>query len=199
MRTVLIASIVAGHGEVASVPILLRRIATEMLVDVWFEPLTPIRQRQDRLSSNKENTLVKAVRLAYQKLTLAQPTEHEKLILVLIDAETELPCVVAPRISSVAQQCGVTCPVVCIIANVEFETWFVAAAESLGDYINLSGQVPPDPENNRSGKGWIASRFLPGRYSETVDQPRLTAKMDMRMCRQRSPSFDKLCRELTKA
>jgi hypothetical protein len=35
-------------------------------------------------------------------------------------------------------------------------------------------------------------------YAETVDQPRLTAAMDLQMCRERSKSFDKLCRELEK-
>ena len=42
---------------------------------------------------------------------------------------------------------------------------------------------------------WVADRFK-GHYSETVDQPALTAKMDLDLCRERSPSFDKLCREL---
>lgn len=34
------------------------------------------------------------------------------------------------------------------------------------------------------------------RYSETADQPKLTHSMDLMMTRDRSPSFDKLCREI---
>lgn len=34
------------------------------------------------------------------------------------------------------------------------------------------------------------------KYSETQDQPRMTAQMDLALCRRRCPSFDKLCREL---
>jgi predicted ATPase len=36
------------------------------------------------------------------------------------------------------------------------------------------------------------------KYSETIDQPAMTADMDLSLCRRRSPSFDKLCRELEK-
>jgi hypothetical protein len=87
---------------------------------------------------------------------------------------------------------------VCVVANVEYETWFVAAAESLTRYLNLAGDkmLPSDPERLRLGKGWIKAR-LPA-YSETVDQPKFSAVMDLRLCRRHSPSFDKLCRELEK-
>jgi len=39
---------------------------------------------------------------------------------------------------------------------------------------------------------------LHGRYAETIDQVRLTTAMDLNLCRSRSKSFDKLCRELEK-
>ena len=34
------------------------------------------------------------------------------------------------------------------------------------------------------------------KYSESIDQAKLTAHMDLSLCRTRAPSFDKLCREL---
>jgi hypothetical protein len=196
VRVIRVASVVAGHGEVASVPILLQRIGTELLSDVWLEALKPIRQPQQRLSSNKDDALLKAIGLAHQKLTLGQKSDAEKLILVLIDAEEELPCVAGPRITKIAASSGCNCPIVSVVANYEFETWFVAAAASLGAYLDCDDQFPKDPERQRCGKGWIASRFRRGRYSETVDQPRLTAAMDLSLCRNNSSSFDKLCREL---
>jgi hypothetical protein len=45
-------------------------------------------------------------------------------------------------------------------------------------------------------KAWIEQRFKGTRYSETQDQPAMTLVMDLNLCRTRSPSFDKLCREL---
>jgi hypothetical protein len=81
---------------------------------------------------------------------------------------------------------------------VEYETWFVAAAESLGQYLELSSDeaIPDDPEGARFGKGWIEHRFKGPKYSPTLDQPAMTARMDLEQCRRRSASFDKLCRDL---
>jgi hypothetical protein len=84
------------------------------------------------------------------------------------------------------------------VANVEYETWFVAAAESLGKYLQLrpAESVPDAPEDQRCGKKWVETRFRGPKYSETQDQPAMTAAMDFSQARSRSPSFDKLCREL---
>jgi hypothetical protein len=88
--------------------------------------------------------------------------------------------------------------VICVVANIEYETWFVAAAESLCDFLNesIAVDISNDPETQRQGKGWIERHFSGVKYSETQDQPAMTAKMDLAICRKRSPSFDKLCREL---
>jgi hypothetical protein len=83
-----------------------------------------------------------------------------------------------------------------VVANLEYETWFVGAAESLSDFIDVPAHVPDSPETERCRKGWVEQRTKSGRYSETIDQPRFTARMDLIACRRRCPSFDKLCREL---
>jgi hypothetical protein len=77
-----------------------------------------------------------------------------------------------------------------------FETWIVAAASSLAGVNGLPDPLttPQDPEGKGLGKAWLKKQ-LPRKYSETVDQPRFVAKMDMMLCSQNSPSFDKLCRE----
>jgi len=46
----------------------------------------------------------------------------------------------------------------------------------------------------RDAKGWLHAR-MPKGYSETVDQPALAAVFDLTAAR-RSPSFDKLIRDL---
>ncbi|HEU5118811.1 MAG TPA: DUF4276 family protein, partial [Isosphaeraceae bacterium] len=89
--------------------------------------------------------------------------------------------------------------VACVLANPEYETWFVAAAESLRAYLRLADDetIPDDPEALRMRKAWISQRFPgPLHYQETRDQPSMTRAMDLSLCRSRSASFDKLCREL---
>jgi len=78
-----------------------------------------------------------------------------------------------------------------------FEVWFAAAASSLAGVNGLPAELetPNDPEGNGVGKGWL-KKLLFRKYSETIDQPRFAAKIDLNLCRQNSPSFDKLCREL---
>jgi hypothetical protein len=86
----------------------------------------------------------------------------------------------------------------CVLANVEYETWFAAAAESLTKYLDLPAgfTASESPEDARHGKAWVKHYFRGTKYSETQDQPGMTAAMDLALCRRRSPSFDKLCREL---
>ncbi|MBC8873557.1 MAG: DUF4276 family protein [Planctomycetes bacterium] len=199
MSRLRVASIVEGHGEVSSVPILLDRIWREVIHGEYVDILRPpIRQPRDRLAHNKNDALVKAVGLAAAKLNAAAESEDPEVILVLIDADKDLPCVLGPQLLRIAQDARKDKAIACVTANVEYETWFAAAAGSLTEYLDLSEdeQLPTDPEARRLGKGWIERRFKGVKYSETVDQPRLTAKMDLRDCRQHSPSFDKLCREL---
>ena len=192
------AAIVEGHGEVASLPILLQRLWTDLIHGEYIEVLRPpIRQPRDRLARNKDDSLVRAVGLAAAKLADPSLAADPELILILIDADDDLPCELAPELLEIARESRRDKNISCVIANVEYETWFVASAASLLRFIELgTEEAPENPESKRLGKGWIEKRFKGAKYSETVDQPKLTAHMDLQMCRDRSPSFDKLCRDL---
>lgn len=191
-----LACIVEGDGDVAAAPVLLRRIASELL----GLPLTfvsrPNRQPRGRLVSPQFPALGKALDLAALQLSYAHAPDAVDLILVLIDADDDLPCLLGPELLGRAVGHRADQNIACVLANAEFETWFVAAAESLAKYLNLQADEPPqDPESLQLKKKWIADRFK-GSYRETVDQPKLAAALDLKLCRNRSPSFDKLCREL---
>ena len=57
---------------------------------------------------------------------------------------------------------------------------------------------PPDPEAIRGAKEWIARHMTQGNtYSETLDQPALTALFDPIQAAARSDSFAKCHREIT--
>lgn len=195
MSRLRIQPIVEGHGEDAAIPLLLRRIWTELLGGDYVEVLKPIRGKRFKLVQPQE--LGRMVDLAASKLRKAGPGAPS-MILILLDADEDAPCRLGPHLLRLAREHRGDVDISCVLANVEYETWFAATAPSLTDYLDLAGEtaVPAKPEEARLGKAWIQKRFRGPKYSETVDQPSMTSAMDLALCRSRSPSFDKLCREL---
>ncbi len=196
MKQLRVAAIVEGHGEYESIRLLLTRIWHEILGGECIDVLQPIRQKRHQLA--KQDGLEKAVRLAALKLANATGVSMPAAILILVDADEDLPCRLAPELLGWAKAARSDIDIFCIVANVTYETWFIAAAESLRGYLRLPDDMAifDTPEQQRLGKGWIERNFQGAKYSETQDQPSMTAKMNLTMCRARSPSFDKLCREL---
>lgn len=193
MNEVRIAAIVEGHGECEAVPILVRRIASE--IDPGFVPcvLHLLRVPASRLV--KAGELERSVELAARKLQGPGGT----IIMVDCDWPGGCPKREAPPLLDRATKVRPAMPVCVILANPEYEAWFVAAAESLQGERGLSERLasPPDPESIRDAKGWL-SQWMKGAagYSETRDQPALTSIFDMSMARQRADSFDKCYRDI---
>lgn len=191
-----IATIVEGDGEVVAVPILLRRLIPHLCADAFAEILRPIRQPRDRLVYNKDECLKNSILLAAAKLKQLKFRDSASLILVLCDADEDCVKTLAEQMGAVASEAASQHSVSTILAVREYETWFVGAAESLERFLQLTGDIPENPEQSGSKKRWIEDRFKGTKYSETVDQARMTATMDLTRCRLRCPSFDKLCRDL---
>ena len=192
-----IVPIVEGHGEQRAVRILLDRIWRELIHGDYIDVLTPIRQRKAALTG-KPPALSRALDLAMGKLANPDLKPTPAIILILVDADKDLPCRLGPELLQLARSTRSDADIACVIANIEYESWFVAAAESLKDYLEFQPNdvLPVNPEQNRLGKAWISRRFRGVKYSETVDQPKLTARMDLVEARAHSASFDRLCREL---
>jgi hypothetical protein len=189
--------VVEGHGEQSAARDLLTRTWTEIAGGEYAHVLQPMRISRGALL-NRANELEKAIQLAALQLIDASRGDAS-LILILIDAEDDCRAgdPLGPRLLIRAKQARADFDIACVIANVMYETWFVAAAKSLEHYLRLDGvDVPVDPETSRCGKSWIKRYMKNGVYKETVDQARLTAKMDLALCRSHSRSFDKLCRDL---
>ena len=196
MTRLRVLPIVEGHGDDASIRILLERLWREIAGGSFIDVLRPIRRPKSKLI--QENELRNAIDLAALKLRHATADGCRELILVLLDADEDLPCVRGPALKTVAAL-RPDRDILVALANVEYETWFVAAAESLTEFMDFDpGEVPDHPEQSRCGKAWIERHFRRHRYSPTQDQPAMTRKVDLNLCRQRSPSFDRLCRELAK-
>lgn len=189
-----VVPIVEGHGDVAAVPVLLRRCAEHFYSTVTVDVLTPVGQPRDRLVKNKDECLVRSVQLAQAKLIQHQVPESMSWILVIVDADDDCAATLGPAMLKAVASAGVTIPVSVTLAVREFETWLVGGANTLTDQLRETD--PPDaPEASGARKGWIEKRIRTPKYSETVDQPRLAAAFDLGRCRKTCPSFDKLCRE----
>lgn len=192
MSGVRIAAIVEGHGECGAVPVLIRRIAQE--IDAGFVPtvLPPLRVPASRLL--KAGEIERSVELAARKL------QGFGGIVVIVDCDWDGGCPAreGPTLLRRARQARADYPVSVVLAKKEYESWFLAAAESLRGRRGLPETLerPPDPESIRDAKGWLTDRMPIGAgYSETDDQPALTAVFDMTTAR-RADSFDKCFREL---
>lgn len=183
-----IASVVEGHGEVAAVPILLRRIAAWVGFDQELVLTPPLRVH--RSSIVKEGELERAIELS------ARRAGDDGGILVLLDADSDPACKLGPSLLARATRVRSDRRIGVVCAVQEYEAWFLAAAESLRGERTLPTDLtaPPDPEAVRNAKAWLDARMATG-YSETLEQPKLTARIDLMRARE-APSFDKLLREV---
>jgi hypothetical protein len=185
-----IRCIVEGEGDVRATPELVRRIAFE--VDPGITIHTPRPFRVSRSAIIKAGELERVVVRA--TLAVARPTG----ILILLDSDEDCPAQLGPDLLARARAAARRLPVTVILAKIEFEAWFLAAAESLAGKRDLPPRLPApaDPEAIRDAKGWL-SRQMPRRriYRETLDQPAFASLFDLQAAR-RADSFDKCYREV---
>lgn len=180
--------IVEGHGEVVAVPLLVRRVLRELAPGLHPILLPPHRVKRGQLV--KEEDFQHAVDMVARKV------DRDGRILVLLDADDDLPCVLGPRLLQWARSCRPDRKISVVVARREYEAWFLAAASSLRGKRGLPEDIepPPAPESIRDAKRWLGDRMEEG-YTETLDQPALTEALDLAEAR-RSDSFDKLFREI---
>jgi hypothetical protein len=186
-----VTCIVEGHGEVESLPILVRRIHADAQT-----PWAPDIRRNDVIRVPRSRLLrpeefERTVELA------ARRAGADGAVLVLLDADDDLPCVLAPELLRRAHTVRATLSIAVVLAKREYEAWFLAAARSLGGHIGLPTDldIPADPEAIRDAKGWLRGRTGPRGYRPPVDQPKLTAAMSLTAARS-ARSFDKLWRDV---
>ena len=182
--------VVEGKGEDQALPLLVRRICHDLLYVFTVSTTRPVRITKSKLVRPGE--LERAIRLARIANGMDGP------VLVVLDADDDCPAELGPslkrRARAVAQDCGLSI----VIPKYEFETWFLACAQSLSGCQGLREglSAPPDPTAVRGAKEWLSRHMPPGRkYSPTVDQAALVAHMNLTAARS-CGSFDRLCREI---
>jgi hypothetical protein len=189
-----IACIVEGRGEVAAVPILLRRIAYSAVgADVGVPQ--PMRLNRNKMLVDDE--LTRFARFA------ASTAGSNGSLLVLADADDDCPVDLAQ--SRLAVLSSLELPHSVVFAQCEFESWFLAAAESLSGKRGMLPDLvsPARPEEVSNPKKWLERHHRDNQtgmkrwcYSETTDQPGFAHYMDIDAAR-RCASFDKFVRSVT--
>ncbi|MEW6747915.1 MAG: DUF4276 family protein [Planctomycetota bacterium] len=183
-----IACIVEGHGDVASVPVMVRRIATEIDCQT-VEVLRPIRVKRTQVVRPGE--LERAVELGAGKLG------HVGGILVLLDADQDPPCQLGPSLLERIRSRQANLLATVVLAQSEKEAWFIASIESLRGKRGIppTACAPENPEEIRGAKEWLG-RLRGYPYRETIDQPAFAASFDMTLAALRSASFARFRREV---
>ena len=194
MMWVRLSAIVSGHGEVEAVPVLIQRIARQVLPGAVVD-LDPV-LRVPEAHLLKEGELERQVERAARKM------RGRGGILVLIDCDREGGCPAreGPALTHRARCARSDMEISVVLAKKEYEAWFIAAAESLRGQCGLSQDLvgDPNPENIRGAKEWLSKRMPRNRrYAETTDQATLTGVFDMQAAR-RTDSFDKCYREIVR-
>lgn len=186
-----VISIVEGYGEVTAVPQLLRKILHEH--HGCYELEIPEAMRRSRAELAKADSLVRAVRIARGEKGCAG-------ILVLFDEDDDCAVALGERLQTTVEDNISDVPVYIVLAVKEYESWLLASMEALkgkGGLIATPKLPVGGPESVRDAKGWIKKNMGPGlSYSQTVDQAKLTAQLDLRLAHQHARSFRKLWKSM---
>jgi hypothetical protein len=140
MTVVRIAPIVEGDGDVMAVPLVLSRIGKELITGVSFEVLKPWRLKRGYIFPFNDRKVEEALKVSALNLLRHPAPASKSAVLVLMDRDPdrEPTCRLGPRRSdNVRRVADPRVPVACVLADVEFESWFVAAATSLTDYLEF--------------------------------------------------------------
>jgi len=182
--------IVEGHGDVAAVPVLVRRLCGQGFPSLDLQIRKPYRATR--------YGLVRPGQLENVLEVVAGKLPPPRTVLVLLDADDDCPAELGPDLAKRAAAARPDVAVGVVLAKREFEAWFLAAIESLSGHRGLRAGLPPvdQPESIRDAKGALQRCMEPGRtYSERLDQPALAGVFEIELAR-RADSFDKCCREV---
>lgn len=202
--TLYIAPIVEGQTEDKCIERLLQRIWRELLAAPYrLQVLQPSREPRGRLIHPTGTDLSRKVEDSFVSLRrlVSRDSDGRGLLLLLIDAETDCPAELAPRLLATARAARKDADIACVLAKRMLENWIVAGASTLAGVNGLPNPLPArDQFEDGNGAAWLEAQLRTVNrtraYKKTVDAKEFIRAMDLAECRSNCPSFDKLCREL---
>lgn len=185
-RPPVIAPIVEGHGEVPAVREIVTRIGPELLGGKRIEVAQPFRLDSGKMRKPEE--LAKAIHFA------AARVQGPGGVLVLRDGDdADVDCPV--RLAEILRPAHNLVPVgvEIVIAYQEYESWFLAAGDSLRAYpgVRDDAVAPANPEGRRGAKRELEKLMLES-YKETRHQPKFSALIDLETASKNSRSFRRM-------
>lgn len=175
--------IVEGHGEQEALPLLIRKIFAEASPQIITVINPPIRVKSGSFLNDEEYFR------KYVTLAAAKAAQAGGEVLILLDCEDDCPATLGPSLLARARNVRSDVPTTVVLAYREYETWFVAAAESLRGCGGLAADLSPpaDPEAIRGAKEWLG-RHMEQSYDPIIHQAAFTARFDLSQAKT-VPSF----------
>jgi hypothetical protein len=187
----IIQPIVEGPGDEKAVPVLIRRMFSEIIGCVNPKVLRPY--KLDRSQMVKEDR-------CKNHLTISQLDPSVDHVILFLDADDDCCKEIHHLITSWSRSTVYRTSFDIICIEKEFECWLLAGIESLRGIrsIALNASPPLNINQIRGAKARI-SGFMPDgiSYSETTDQAALTAKVSFDRITETCPSFNRLLAKLT--
>lgn len=184
-----LAPIVEGHGEIEALPALIYRIARHENFQGHVRINPPIRVKSGSFL-NDTAYFTKHVTAAALKAVQA-----DGAVLILLDCDDDCPAKLGPRIQNDARAVRSDVKMIVALAYREFESWFLAAAESLGGRRGLPKNLvtPVNLDSIRNAKGWLGKR-MDVSYDPITHLIEFVREFDLRQARS-SQSFNRFyCR-----
>lgn len=194
-----ILPIVEGHGEVGSVPMLLKRLAVYN-GGICVRIYKPIRGKSSGMlkkDSNGNFGIETQINMALHV------REDFDVLFIFIDADV-LPSPICEFFPKFYKFCIDKVPVgkkICIVfPNKEFEAWFLGSMTSLAGNLNVPPSVPTiqDPESIRGAKERFRNITHNKIYDSFKDQVKFIPYLDFGLLEQNCRSFKKLNTEFRK-
>jgi hypothetical protein len=190
MSEITLGCIVEGQGDATAAPVLIRRLAASIDPACRITISPPRRIPKSKLVRPGE--LERSVEALARQIGRAMP------ILIVIDADTDCPKDLAYDLVARCRATHGDISVSTVVAKMEYETWFIAAAESLSGRSEFAHPLtrPDDPESIRGAKEWLSRQMKEGhRYVETRHQAAYSAVIDIAQA-MTIRSFQKLAAEV---
>lgn len=200
-----IIPIVEGYGEERAIPCLIRRWLQHRQWHRYFD--VPDKAINAKGCSRLKSPYNRERHLGIEHYIQAALRGRPDAILVVLDADQE--CIqrdpgngLGPELLARAKAVAPHVPLAVVVANPEYEVWFLASLTS----IRASGLLPADSSRipldiadyeSRSGCKGVIEKILRCPYEETVHQLMLTKGLTFsHRAGFRSPSYGKLLRDL---
>lgn len=185
-----VAPIVEGHGEVEALPALLHRIAGMTGFQGVLRVNPPIRVKSGSFL-NDQGYFRKQITLA-----TAKAAQEGGSVLILLDCEDDCPGTLGPGLLRRAQAVRADVDILVALAYREFETWFIAAVQSLRDLRGLPHDLNPPQalDGIRDAKGWLGIHMNVA-YDPVIHQLEFTRRFDLGQARS-SQSFDRFYKRI---